>query len=125
LSFLRLPANIASEVKRLFLWLVSGLIFGFVSGCIGVGVDYQTSVPNPVDHWYDLLGVFAAPGIGMTWGFFNPPDGYYGDVWDNRGHVIVFNAFSWMLLFLLVFSVRSIGKALLQDLKNYRDSHAR
>jgi hypothetical protein len=120
-----LPANFASELKRLFLWLAWGFIFGFVSGCIGVGIDYQSYLPKPINHWYDILGVFALPGIGVTWGYFNPPDGYDGGVWENGWPVVFFNTLFWFLTFLLVFSIRSLGKALLEDFKHSRESHAR
>jgi len=64
-----------------------------------MAIAYSETLPDPTqEHWYDLFGIFSGPGIMLTWAIFNPPDGYYGDIWDNRTHIVLLNGLSWTLL---------------------------
>ncbi len=114
-------------MKRVLLVVLAGLAFGFISGCIGMAIAHEETLPDPTqDHWYDIASLFSVPGVGLTWAFFNPPDGYYGDIWDNRIQIVFLNSVSWVLIFIFFASLISLGRAALTDLKSFRRKlHAR
>jgi hypothetical protein len=126
LSLIALPPTFASEVKHLLMWLACGLLLGLASGYLGAFIDYQESSANPVDHWYDVAELLAIPGFGFGSLLLGGPyDDYTGSIWDNRGLVVIANGISWTLISLFVFSVRSLVRAMVTDLKSYQRPHAR
>ncbi len=91
-------------MKRYFLLTVVGLTFGLVAGCLEDFIAYLNSLPDPFathDHWYDLAliipALFSFPGLALDYWIYNPPDGNYGDEWDSRVPILLFNALFWML----------------------------
>jgi len=84
-----------------------------------MAIAYRETLPDPTqEYWYDWIGIFSVPGIGLTWRIFNPPDGYYGDIWDNRMPIIILNGISWMVVTVVFLLLLPMGKFIYQSLKS-------
>jgi len=96
-------------MKRYFLLAFAGLVFGLISGCVSMEIYHHDEamfdgMSDPdAGHWYDWILFSSAPGLVLNRQVFNPPDGYSGDVWDNRIHIIFLNGLGWMLI-VVIFS---------------------
>jgi hypothetical protein len=91
-------------MKRYFLLTLMGLIFGLAFGCLEDFFSYLDTLPDPFsanNHWYDLAliipALFSAPGLALDSWIFNPVDGCYGDEWDSRIPILLFNGLFWMI----------------------------
>lgn len=113
------------SVKRYLLLILAGLIFGVATGCLEDYMAYLDSLPDPFsahDHWYDLAVIipelFSMPGFCLNCWIYNPPDGNYGDEWDNCNPIVPLNALFWMI-FIPTFSFYTyLAKCLWRDLKS-------
>jgi len=108
-------------MKRYSILALAGFVFGIISGCVGMAIAYGETLPDPTqEHWYDLAAVFSVPGVGLTWAIFNPPDGYYGDIWDNRTHIVLLNGLSWIVIVFVFLFLKRMGKFFYHELKMLR-----
>jgi hypothetical protein len=111
-------------MKRYLLLSLFGLLSGLATASIIAFTFYLDTLPDPFcasDHWYDFLlvppAIFSFPGLAITWKFYNPPDGCYGDEWDYALPLVIFNCLFWLIAFPVFASWVDIAKDLWRRLR--------
>jgi hypothetical protein len=104
----------AKSIMKKFLLIASVLLFlGFVSGWLATSLyhgdeTYLDSVGGNGVQYFCLMSLMY-PGVTLTWHIFNPPDGYPGDLWDNRFHIVLLNGLGWMIVGVLATSGHQVA----------------